>query len=54
MTIAVILAVTIWYLVSARRTFTGPVRTIEFADDGVTVAGPPRPRLRTSGHAPVP
>ena len=25
---------TIWYLVSARRTFTGPVRTIEFADDG--------------------
>ena len=31
-------AVTIWYLVSARRSFTGPVRTIEFADDGVTVA----------------
>jgi hypothetical protein len=39
-TIAVILGVTIWYLVSARRTFTGPVRTIEFADDGVTVADP--------------
>ncbi|MDQ2895459.1 MAG: amino acid permease [Actinomycetota bacterium] len=38
-TIAVMLTVTIWYLVSARRTFTGPVRTIEFADDGVTVAG---------------
>jgi amino acid transporter len=39
-TIAVIGAVTIWYLVSAKRTFTGPVRTIEFADDGVTVADP--------------
>jgi hypothetical protein len=31
--------VTIWYLVSAKRTFTGPVRTIKFADDGVTIAG---------------
>ena len=39
-TIAVMLAVTIWYLVSARHTFKGPVRTIEFADDGVTVADP--------------
>ncbi len=39
-TIAVMLAVTIWYLVSARRSFTGPVRTVEFADDGVTVAEP--------------
>jgi amino acid transporter len=38
-TIAIMLAVTIWYLVSAKRTFTGPVRTIEFADDGITVAG---------------
>jgi amino acid transporter len=38
-TIGVMLAVTLWYLVSARRTFKGPVRTIEFADDGVTVAG---------------
>jgi amino acid transporter len=28
-TIAVIAAVTIWYLVSARRTFKGPVRTID-------------------------
>jgi hypothetical protein len=34
------LTVTIWYLVSAKRTFTGPVRTLEFADDGVTVAQP--------------
>jgi amino acid transporter len=28
-TIGVMLAVTIWYLVSARKTFTGPVRTID-------------------------
>ncbi len=28
-TIGVMLVVTIWYLVSARHTFTGPVRTIE-------------------------
>jgi amino acid transporter len=39
-TIVVMLAVTIWYLVSAKNTFKGPVRTIEFADDGVTVADP--------------
>ncbi|MEA2146831.1 MAG: hypothetical protein QOG59_2418 [Solirubrobacteraceae bacterium] len=39
-TIAVMLSVTIWYLVSAHRTFTGPVRTIEFADDGLTIAEP--------------
>jgi amino acid transporter len=32
-TISVMLAVTIWYLVSARKTFTGPIRTVE--DDGV-------------------
>jgi amino acid transporter len=36
--IVVIGAVAIWWLVSARHTFTGPVRTIEFAEDGVTVA----------------
>jgi amino acid transporter len=39
-TIAVMAAVTIWYLVSARHSFKGPVRTIEFAEDGVTVADP--------------
>ena len=39
-TIGVMLAVTIWYVVSARRTFTGPVRTIDFADDGVTIKNP--------------
>jgi hypothetical protein len=36
-TIVVMLAVTIWYAVSARHTFKGPVHTIEFADDGMTV-----------------
>ena len=30
------LAVTIWYLRSARRYFKGPVRTIDFEDDGLT------------------
>ena len=40
MTIGVILAVTIWYLVSARRYFKGPVRTLELADDGVTIVEP--------------
>ncbi|MGA9860111.1 MAG: amino acid permease [Solirubrobacteraceae bacterium] len=39
-TIVIMAAVTIWYLVSARNTFKGPVRTIEFADDGITVADP--------------
>jgi hypothetical protein len=36
-TIGVMAVVTIWYLVSARHSFKGPVNTIEFADDGVTV-----------------
>jgi amino acid transporter len=36
-TIAVMIAVTLWYLLSAKNTFKGPVRTIQFADDGVTV-----------------
>jgi len=31
-TIGVMLAVTIWYLVSARKTFTGPIRTIDELD----------------------
>jgi amino acid transporter len=39
-TIAVMLGVTIWYVVSAHRSFKGPVRTVEFADDGLTVAEP--------------
>jgi amino acid transporter len=39
-TIAVMVAVTLWYLISARKSFTGPIRNIEFADDGVTVAEP--------------
>jgi amino acid transporter len=39
-TVIVMLAVTIWYYASARKTFKGPVRTIEFAEDGVTVVDP--------------
>jgi amino acid transporter len=39
-TIGVMLIVTIWYLASARHWFTGPVRTIELAEDGVTIAEP--------------
>jgi amino acid transporter len=39
-TIAVMLGVTLWYVLAAKRKFTGPVRTLEFADDGVTVAEP--------------
>jgi amino acid transporter len=39
-TIGVMLAVTIWYAVSARHHFKGPVHTIEFAEDGVTVLEP--------------
>jgi hypothetical protein len=38
-TIAVMLAVTIWYMTSARRTFKGPVRTIDFADGGAELLG---------------
>ncbi|HLY51117.1 MAG TPA: amino acid permease [Solirubrobacteraceae bacterium] len=32
-TVAVMLAVTLWYVVSARHTFKGPVRTIDLPDD---------------------
>jgi amino acid transporter len=39
-TILVMVGVTVWYLVSARHTFKGPVRTIEFEDDGITIAEP--------------
>ncbi|HEX4012104.1 MAG TPA: amino acid permease [Solirubrobacteraceae bacterium] len=39
-TIGVMLTVTIWYLVSARRSFKGPIRNIEVADDGVTIIEP--------------
>jgi amino acid transporter len=39
-TIGVMLAVTIWYVGWARHTFKGPVRTIEFEDDGLTVVEP--------------
>jgi amino acid transporter len=36
-TFGVIIAVTVWWRVSAHRTFTGPIRTIEFGD-GAAVA----------------
>ena len=39
-TIGVILAVTIWYLVSARHTFKGPVRTVDLPEDQRLAAEP--------------
>jgi amino acid transporter len=42
-TIVVIAAVTIWYLASARRTFKGPVRTIDFGGDGSEINVAPEP-----------
>ncbi len=38
-TVAVMIAVTLWYLLSARRTFKGPIRNIGFAGDGLEVTG---------------
>ncbi len=38
-TIIVMIAVTLWYVLSARRTFKGPIRTIEFSDGGTEVLG---------------
>ncbi len=38
-TIAVMTGVTLWYLVSARRYFKGPVRTIEFSDGAAVAPG---------------
>jgi hypothetical protein len=38
-TIIVMLAVTIWWLASARHTFKGPVRTVDFGGEGIEVAG---------------
>jgi amino acid transporter len=40
-TIAVMAAVTVWYLVSARRWFTGPVRTIDMSDAELALAEHP-------------
>ncbi|HZU40028.1 MAG TPA: amino acid permease [Solirubrobacteraceae bacterium] len=39
-TVGVMLAVTIWYLGWARHYFKGPIRTVEFAGDGLTLAEP--------------
>jgi amino acid transporter len=36
-TIAVMIAVTLWYATSARHTFKGPIRTVEFSDGGTEV-----------------
>ncbi|HTA35713.1 MAG TPA: amino acid permease [Solirubrobacteraceae bacterium] len=38
-TIGVMLAVTIWYLVSARKSFTGPIRTIDELDSEESLPG---------------
>jgi amino acid transporter len=38
-TIVVMLAVTIWYFASARRSFKGPIRTVEFGGAGAEVTG---------------
>ena len=45
----VIVGVGVWWLVSARRSFTGPVRTIEFAGEGLGVQTdePAQPPART-------
>jgi amino acid transporter len=46
-TIGVIAAVTLWYLISARRTFKGPVRTID-----VDLAGPAAPASTVAPASP--
>jgi hypothetical protein len=38
-TVLVMLAVTIWYYTSARRSFKGPIRTVEFGGAGAEVTG---------------
>ena len=35
---AVFIAVGLWWMVSAKRTYTGPIRTIEFAGEGMGIA----------------
>jgi hypothetical protein len=32
-------AVTLWYALSARHTFTGPVRTVDMGGDGSAITG---------------
>ncbi len=48
-TIAVMVAVTIWYLTSARRTFKGPVRTIDAPEVGATAGAPGVAPARPTG-----
>ncbi len=40
-TIAVMVAVTLWYFLSARRTFKGPIRTIEMGAEGSAISTAP-------------
>ena len=40
-TVGVMLLVTVWYLVSARRTFKGPIRTIDMPPEDVAPPPPP-------------
>jgi amino acid transporter len=44
-TIGVMLAVTVWYMVSAKRTFKGPVRTIDDVPDGGVGMPPAAPAV---------
>jgi hypothetical protein len=39
------LAVTVWYMVSAKRTFKGPVRTIDDVPDGGVGMPPAAPAV---------
>jgi amino acid transporter len=48
-TIGVMLIVTIWYLVSARHTFKGPIRTIDMPDIDAAPPPPPPPAAGMPG-----
>jgi hypothetical protein len=50
-TIGVMVAVTIWYLVSARHYFKGPIRTIDMPEVGAISPEPPDmgPVITTAG-----
>jgi hypothetical protein len=39
-TVVVMLAVTLWYLISARHTFKGPIRTIDISGTGPVTSQP--------------
>jgi len=48
-TIGVMLAVTLWYLVSAKRTFKGPIRTIDLPEIGAVAPQPGVAPARPTG-----